>query len=70
MIKLSKKVAFAILVLVTILLAISVTNINWDIFYSKQDLFAIFREIRESLIFIILAIFYINYYVKVLKSEN
>ena len=70
MIKLSKKVAFAILVLVTILLAISVTNINWDIFYSKQDLFAIFREIRESLIFIILAIFYINYYVKVLKSDN
>lgn len=70
MIKLPKKIAFVLFVGVTILLAITLTNIDWSIFNTHVDLTVKFKEIREPLIFLILAIFYINYYVTRLKEEK
>lgn len=69
MIKISKKIAFAILVVVTILLAVSISNINWNILNNEKDFFTIFREIRETIVFILLAIFFIIYYVKTLNKD-
>lgn len=69
MIKLSKNIAFAILVVVTILLAVSISNINWNIFSNEKDFVIIFKEVRETIIFTILVIFFIIYYVKRLKER-
>ncbi|GGE36243.1 hypothetical protein [Psychroflexus planctonicus] len=70
MIKLPKKIAFVLFVGVTILLAITLTNIDWSIFNAHVDLTVKFKEMREPLIFLILAIFYINYYVARLKGRK
>ena len=70
MFKLSKTLAFILFVFVTVLLAITFTNINWSLFNTNVDFTIKFKEIREPLIFLLLSVFYINYYVKMLKDEN
>ncbi len=70
MIQLPKKVAFLLFILVTILLAVSFNYIDWNIFESSSSFNNKFKELREPLIFLILAIFYIKYYVDILKKEK
>tara|TARA_R110002049_G_C9063801_1_gene554390 strand:- start:141 stop:356 length:216 start_codon:yes stop_codon:yes gene_type:complete len=70
MIKLPKKVAFVLFILVTILLAVSFNYVNWNVFESSNSFSTKFIELREPLIFLILAVFYIKYYVDILKEEK
>lgn len=70
MIKLPKKVAFFLFILVTILLAISFSYVNWNVLESSNSFSSKFKELREPLIFSILAIFFIKYYVDILKKEK
>ena len=56
MIKLPKKVAFLIFVLVTVLLAVSLNYVDWNLLESSNSFSAKFKEFREPLIFLILAI--------------
>lgn len=70
MIKLPKKVAFVLFILVTVLLAVSFNYVNWNVFESSNSFSTKFIELREPLIFLILAVFYIKYYVDILKEEK
>ena len=70
MIKLPKKVAFLIFVLVTVLLAVSLNYVDWNLLESSNSFSTKFKEFREPLIFLILAIFYIKYYVDILNKER
>ena len=70
MIKLPKRIAFLLFILVTVLLAVSFNYVNWNVFESGNNLKTIFKELREPLIFLILAIFYIIYYVDILNKEK
>ena len=71
MITIPKKIAFTIFLLVTIMLAISFAEINWNIVLSKNSSSnEIFKELIDTLTFIFLAIFYLIYYVGILKKEN
>ena len=70
MIKLPKQIAFLLFVAMTILLAISFSNFNWEIFETNNSAKGIYKEIREPLMFLVLAIFFIQYYVKRLKEDN
>jgi len=70
MIQLPKKIAFLFFIIVTIFLAVSFNHIDWNIFESSNSFNNKFKELREPLIFLILAIFYIMYYVDILKKEK
>lgn len=70
MIKLPKKVAFAIFIIVTVLFADSFSNFNWNIFDTNSDIESIYKEVREPLMFLVLTIFYLHYYVQILKGEK
>ena len=70
MIKLPKKIAFMIFIIVTVLLAVSFNYVDWSLLESSNSFSSKFKELREPLIFLILAIFYIKYYVDILKKEK
>lgn len=70
MIKIPKKLAFALFVLMTILLAISFSNFNWQIFDTNEGVKSIYKEIREPLLFLILVVYFLNYYIQKLKKEE
>jgi hypothetical protein len=70
MIQIPKNIAFVIFILMMILFAFSFSDFNWDIFESKNDLESIFKEFREPLMFLLLTIFFLNYYVKTLKNNK
>lgn len=70
MIQLPKKLAFFIFILVTVLLAISFYNLDWSILNSNHSIQDIFKEMREPLIFLLLVIYFLNYYVNTLKKEE
>lgn len=70
MIKIPKNIAFVLFILVTILLAISFNHVDWNIIESENSFSTKFVELREPLVFLILAIFYIKYYVDILKREK
>ncbi len=70
MIKLPKKIAFILLIIVTILLAITFTNIDWNIVNNPGSNYELFKEIREPILFLILVTFYIKYYVRILNNEK
>lgn len=70
MIKLPKKIAFAMFILVTVLFAISFSNFNWNIFNTNSDIESIYKEVREPLMFLVLTTFFLHYYVQILKGEK
>lgn len=71
MIKLPKKIAFAIFVLVTVLLGFSFAEINWNVVFGKSSTpNQIFREIIGTIALIFLSIYYTTYYVGILKKEK
>jgi len=70
MIKLPKKIAFILFIIVTVLLAVSFNYVNWNLLESGINFNTKFKELREPLIFLILAIFYIKYYVDILNKEK
>lgn len=70
MIKLPKKIAFIILVIVTVLLAITINSINFESLNNAENFSQIFKQIKEPLAFLILTIFYLIYYVDVIKKEK
>ncbi len=71
MFKIPKKVAFAIFVLVTVMLGISFAEIDWNVVFSKSSSpNEIFKELLGTLTFVFLAIFYTIYYVSILKKDK
>ncbi|WP_019039445.1 hypothetical protein [Psychroflexus tropicus] len=70
MIKLPKIVAFIIFLMMTLLLANSFSNFDWNIFKGENDPESIFKELREPLMFLLLTIFFLNYYVETLKEKK
>ena len=71
MIHLPKPLAFSIFFLVTFLLADSLFDVSWEAVTATNSSFrAAFKELREPLAFVLLSLFYIHYYVGILKQEN
>ncbi len=70
MFKLPKAIAFILLVIVTVLLAVTFTNIDWSMLSANNDFALKFKEVREPLIFLILTVFYVKYYVARLKEDQ
>lgn len=65
MIKIPKKVTFFLMVFMTISLVFSLRNVNWD---NLNDNF--FEELSQPSLYLSLAIFYMLYYVRIIKSEE
>ena len=69
MIVLPKKIAFLIFLLVTFLLGTSFSEVNWNVLQSNE-IQTIYEELREALVFLVLAIYFTKYYVDILKKEK
>lgn len=67
MIKISKKVAFIVMIIMSILFVISLRSINWENLKEGKD---IFKEINSSVAPFLLIIIYFIYYMKRLKEER
>ena len=65
MIKLSKKLTFFLMISMTIGLGFSLNNINWENVNEN-----IYTELRMPSICLSLSIYFMLYYVKILKEEN
>lgn len=70
MIKIPKILAFFLFILMTILLAVSFTNINWQLFETSYTSYDVYITFRETLLFLILTIFFMLYYVRTLKKDD
>ena len=70
MIKIPKILAFFLFILMTILLAVSFTNINWQLFETNYTSYDVYITFRETLMFLILTIFFMLYYVRTLKKDD
>lgn len=70
MIKLPKTLVFFLFVLVTILLAVTFNQVDWNIINAGVNTKDIFKEVREPIIFLILAFYFIHYYVRVINEEK
>gem|GEM_PF-3038174 len=64
MMQLPKSIAFFLLVVVTILLAVSFSNMNLDICNGQSSIEGIFKELRETIMFLLLTIYFTNFYTK------
>jgi predicted lysophospholipase L1 biosynthesis ABC-type transport system permease subunit len=65
MIKIPKKVTFFLMVFMTISLVFSLRNVNWD---NLNENF--FKELSQPSLYLSLAIFYMLYYVRIIKNEE
>lgn len=65
MIKIPKKVTFFLMVFMTISLVFSLRNVNWDNLNNN-----FFEELSQPSLYLSLAIFYMLYYVRIIKSEE
>ena len=65
MIKLSKKVTFVLMIITTILLAIFLRKVNWENVNEN-----IYKELSTPFACLILTIYYMIYYVRIIKKEN
>ena len=70
MIKLPKPIAFMLFIAMTIFLAISFSNINWDVFETNYAVKDLYYELRETFMFLVLTCCYMLFYVKTLKPMN
>lgn len=70
MIKLPKTLVFFLFVLVTILLAVTFNQVDWNIINADVNTKVIFKEVREPILFLILAFYFIHYYVREIKEEK
>ena len=67
MIKISKKVAFVIMIIMCVIFVLSLREINWITIQERKD---IFKEINPSITYFILIILYFMFYIQRLKEEN
>lgn len=65
----SKKTLLVLMILMSSLGGISLSMVNWEIFNTAKGI-EIYREINLSLIFIVLAFYFMFPYVKKLKEER
>lgn len=65
MIKIPKKVTFFLMIFMTISLVFSLRNVNWD---NVSENF--FEELSQPSLYLSLAIFYMLYYVRIIKNEE
>lgn len=63
MIKIPKKIALIIMILMSAGLIISLINVNW----SNKDLI---EELDLPILLLLLSIYYIIYYIRILKNEK
>ena len=65
MIKFSKKTAFFLMIIITIGLGFSLNNVNWENVSGN-----IYKELRMPSICLSLSIYFMLYYVRILKKES
>jgi hypothetical protein len=69
MIKIPKNLAFFLMIVTTIGTGFAINNINWEHF-NENTLESIYKELRMPSICLSLSIYFMLYYVRVLKNEN
>jgi len=67
MIKISKKAAFIIMIIMCIIFVISLTEINWELIKEGEN---VFKEINPSITYLVLTILYFMFYMKRVKEEK
>lgn len=67
MIKISKKVAFILMIIMCIILVISLREINWD---NIKEGKSIYKEISDSIAPLLLTILFFIFYMERLKEEK
>jgi len=65
MIKISKKAAFIIMIIMCVIFVISLKEINWQRIKEGKD---IFKEINPSITYFILTVLYFMFYIKRIKK--
>lgn len=67
MVKFSKKTAFFLMIIMSLLLVFSMRNVDWELIYKGESLY---KELSISIVNLLLTIYFMVYYVNKLKEES